>query len=864
MSELEMHLDDNHLHIVAAPGSGKTVLGLEVARRLNRPTLILAPTIAIRDQWGDRLTEMFCDGNRPPWISCDVRSPAFLTVTTYQGLFSAMTEREGDNKEACQRVLDSLTAMGIETLVLDEAHHLRQAWWQCLVRVKEHLEEPTVVALTATPPFDVTPQEWDRYVDLCGSIDTEITVPELVRQNNLCPHQDLIFLSQPLQSEREEIHRYRAAVDSYLSALLPDEELVQSLAQHPHVAQPKNHLNAILDVPSFYTAIAVFLKQATGTLPKRLSRVIGLSRRHCPKLTKPLWEELLAGFLYTQRKTFLLPEPLIARLQKDLVRLGAADKRRMELVDPKKVVGRLITSASKLASITAIVSLEQQKLGEGLRLVILTDYIRREALPHDPEDLQPIQHLGVVPIFEQLRRERIAGQHLGILSGSLVVIPQQALELLHAIAQEMDLDVTRIACKPLACDPTYCEISVRGADAHRITHLVTQLFNRGGVTTLVGTASLLGEGWDAPSVNTLVLASFVGSFMLSNQMRGRAIRTQSGHPDKTANIWHLVCQEPDRDQVGPDLALMQRRFEAFSGVSFTQDVISNGVDRLGLGTPPFTQRRIDKINADMKAYARDRNELRERWHRALDKADEGTMVELLMTSPMILPRRFIFANTIMAILWQAWFWFCFYVVNTFQGVEGHLADMGGRALVLLVLSTCVIASVVALPWCLRALWLFLRHAPVASSVRQIGKAVLQALILADVVETAPRNLKVVTQKMAEGAVSCTLKGGTSRERTVFLDALQELLGPIENPRYLLVRHTPLLRWIRKDYHVVPKALGRNKEQAQTFKTLWTHYVGSAELIYTRNEEGRQLLLHARTHALSTAFVPRSDRLRTWQ
>jgi superfamily II DNA or RNA helicase len=54
LDELKDHLDDNHLHIIAAPGSGKTVLGLEVMRRLNRPALILSPTVAIRDQWVDR------------------------------------------------------------------------------------------------------------------------------------------------------------------------------------------------------------------------------------------------------------------------------------------------------------------------------------------------------------------------------------------------------------------------------------------------------------------------------------------------------------------------------------------------------------------------------------------------------------------------------------------------------------------------------------------------------------------------------------------------------------------------------------------------------------------------------------------
>ncbi len=67
----------------------------------------------------------------------------------------------------------------------------------------------------------------------------------------------------------------------------------------------------------------------------------------------------------------------------------------------------------------------------------------------------------------------------------------------------------------------------------------------------MGTNSLLGEGWDAPVVNCLVLANRVGSFVLSNQMRRRAIRTVAGQPGKTANIWHPVVVHPDVRRGGP-------------------------------------------------------------------------------------------------------------------------------------------------------------------------------------------------------------------------------------------------------------------------------------------------------------------------
>jgi len=54
IEEYEAHFADDRLHLVAAPGSGKTVLGLELVRRLGRRTIVLAPTRIIRDQWSQR------------------------------------------------------------------------------------------------------------------------------------------------------------------------------------------------------------------------------------------------------------------------------------------------------------------------------------------------------------------------------------------------------------------------------------------------------------------------------------------------------------------------------------------------------------------------------------------------------------------------------------------------------------------------------------------------------------------------------------------------------------------------------------------------------------------------------------------
>ncbi|MDR0347557.1 MAG: DEAD/DEAH box helicase family protein, partial [Coriobacteriales bacterium] len=91
LDEAKTHFADGKVHIVAAPGSGKTVLGLELIRRLGKPTLILSPTIVIAQQWGERFDEMFLpEGDQlQDYVSQNLRKPALVTSITYQALHAA-------------------------------------------------------------------------------------------------------------------------------------------------------------------------------------------------------------------------------------------------------------------------------------------------------------------------------------------------------------------------------------------------------------------------------------------------------------------------------------------------------------------------------------------------------------------------------------------------------------------------------------------------------------------------------------------------------------------------------------------------------------------------------------------------------
>jgi hypothetical protein len=58
-------------------------------------------------------------------------------------------------------------------------------------------------------------------------------------------------------------------------------------------------------------------------------------------------------------------------------------------------------------------------------------------------------------------------------------------------------------------------------------------------------------------------------------------------------------------------------------------------------------------------------------------------------------------------------------------------------------------------------------------------------------------------------------------------------------------------------HPVPTVLSVRKELAEAYARQWKHFVGGGELIYTRRERGRSLLIEARVQrrprARSLAF-----------
>mgnify|MGYP002883131009 FL=1 len=85
----QLEAGERQLHIVAPPGSGKTVTGLYLwAEVIQKPTLVLCPNSAIQSQWAARTDLFSADGKALPkhWVSTETEQASLLTSLTYQSV----------------------------------------------------------------------------------------------------------------------------------------------------------------------------------------------------------------------------------------------------------------------------------------------------------------------------------------------------------------------------------------------------------------------------------------------------------------------------------------------------------------------------------------------------------------------------------------------------------------------------------------------------------------------------------------------------------------------------------------------------------------------------------------------------------
>jgi superfamily II DNA or RNA helicase len=859
------HLDDQRLHVVAAPGAGKTVLGLEAFRCLGKRAVVLAPTRIIRDQWIQRLSD-FCETDDPfslEWVSRRLDQPGLLTSVTYQALHAKsrvddFEEADGEEDESVPldagRVVEIFQTHGVEVIILDEAHHLRAEWWKVLDQVCSAIPELVIVALTATPPYDSEGTEWGRYQELCGPIDEEISVPELVKAGTLCPHQDYIWAVDVSPTERKRIAEYDDCVKGVLNHLMDDEEFCSCVLRHPWLTAEPDAAQVYRE-PKAAMALLVFQKHKTGVVAPDLCALLDIDVKDVPPLTRSWWQVLLESVLFLKgADKDGEREAYVSSLKKRLRSLELLRNRELSIVRSQRLERSLGLSTQKIQACLHIHKLELSKRGDGLRQVILTDYIRDESITM--ADSLGTGTLGAWPIFKQLCSASPISEEIALLTGRLCILHERKYDALVAVVGD-----SGISCAPFECISGTVKVT---APLNKLTNGLTALLVRGDIKTLVGTGSLLGEGWDAPVVNSLILASSVGTYMLTNQMRGRAIRRDHVVADKISSIWHLVAVDVRSESGFCDLAHLSRRFDTFVGLSASGLSIESGfkrMDAVGLelsGTGLKTYACFAN-NRQMVQRYRNLEEVGARWDMALSVDEMARVIPSVETERLPQVRSFHLVNTLRHLLFRmlavlGWVssW------GLYFGGQNQSIWLVGLGLGAICMFFFRFKETVA------AVRIGLLHLPVDGALRQIGTALCRALCEAGLIETGFRRLNVISARASDGGYYLSLSGGTYYESSLFANCLSEILGPIDHPRYLVIRSGTFLGRKRDDYHAVPAVLGAKKELAKIFYRSWARHVGPSDLIYTRSEAGRAELIHAKARSFTAAFKRQTRKLDRWQ
>ncbi|MCH5153151.1 MAG: DEAD/DEAH box helicase family protein [Clostridiales bacterium] len=850
LDRADEYLKDGRVHVVAAPGSGKTILGLELIRRLNSPCIILSPTTTIRNQWGERFAEHFVHGEQADiYLSYDLNNLAPITSVTYQALHAAMKRTKDIEDGEDYTTLDLIAEVkryGIGTICLDEAHHLQNEWQKALENFLSSIAgEVRIVALTATPPYDAKPSEWNRYVNVCGEIDEEIFVPELVKQQTLCPHQDYLYFNYPTDDETSEFKAYReranAAISEFLSSSLVEHSYKKLLTHSTDYDFLYSNTKEIVALLSLYTRAGI-------AVSKKLVHTITFGK----KLPACNTQRMVVAINFLLQSN-LLTEDERSSIIEIFKHHSVYERGEITLELNEKLKKRLVSSVGKLKSIAEIAKSENEHRGADLRMLVLTDYIRKESLSVIGTDKNP-DTVSIVSVFETVRR---TGLTVGALSGGLVILPDSCAEILQEYGASF-------STTPLG-DTHYSSYEFKSNNREKV-HLVSKLFDMGAINVLVGTKSLLGEGWDAPCVNSLILASFVGSFMLSNQMRGRAIRMDKNQPDKTANIWHLVtverpylyatdvkeklsllANENINELTSYDLETVERRFDCFVAPNYDTGEIESGISRVTVIKPPFNEKGIERINNEMVKRSQQSQKLKSVWQSAVKESARLNEVSNIPQKGKTPP--FLFVNIATA---------CFMLSLFVAGVaafvsaftNSFVSESAYKTLIAVVaMLVCIVTSVVLYDLISAKI---LTHLSPVRSIRTLTQCVLDAMQELGIVSKSAR-VKVAADN--QGIFILTeLLNATTHEQNLFHNAIKDLLSPIENPRYLLI---PVNRFGKLRYRYAlacPEILGSKNEYAECLASKLKHSMGKIETVYTRTEKGRKLILTCR----KASYITKND------
>ncbi|WP_374457310.1 DEAD/DEAH box helicase family protein [Nocardioides sp.] len=875
--------------VVLPPGAGKTRVGIEavaaeVREHPDTRAVVLAPNTAIQSQWIAEARATGLDA------SDDKALTSTLTCLTYQSL-AVFDSEAADDDDSVQSVVDRLHPNGVAlferirsqprlVLVLDECHHLLEVWGRLLAELLEAVDRAHVLALTATPPESLVGEQRALVDRLFGTIRYRVSVPAVVKEGHLAPFDELVWLTTPTPTEEDwlttEAVRFTELTTLLTTPGFGTVGFYAWLTARFVEPVPATVTWAALAEREPELCDAALRMHHAGLLALPAGARLREEHRHAP--TADDWVRLLGDWLlrHVAESDDPADAEVLATVRAALPSVGYQWTRRGVRRGRSTVDRVLARSYAKPGAAAQIIASEHAALGERARVLVLCDHERASAtVPVTLDGVQDAEAGSALAALEVLLADpSTAVLHPTLVTGSVVAAAEPTLHDLVAFVASRDPELA--ARLRVEGGSSVATCSSGWTSRTWVAH-VTAYLEAGRTQVLVGTRGLLGEGWNARSVSTLIDLTTATTLTAVVQTRGRALRTDPSWPDKVATNWTVVCVSEAHPKGDNDWVRLVRKHQGFHGIDADGDIV-DGVAHIDASFSPFAPPPVasfDALNARMLVTAADRDAIREAWQVG-EPYDDVTLASLRVraASPTLVPVEKVVTVVPAAPTWRL-------------GPEGlitsvPLPDTSWRTPVALAAGTAgaSAAATVAGPWALLA-------AGGLGALATLGQAVvtgrdhtsvLTSWVRAQVALTSGTPpLEAVAAAVADGLLAAGLTSvgspalaidvhpggeyrfrlvGTEADAEVFATALDEAIGPVGAPRYVVSRYTaaslpdrPIrtrrgaraaLRAARATgevWHPVPTVLGRNATLAGHYLAAWRTWVGEGRLLAAAKPEG---------------------------
>ncbi|MDX2105970.1 MAG: DEAD/DEAH box helicase family protein [Candidatus Melainabacteria bacterium] len=651
LAHQKLNAGERELNIVAPPGAGKTIIGLQLICDLKIKTLVLCPNTTIQNQWIKKLDLFISPESQTvtasDFIGKSTTKPQPISVHTYQALSTPEREQEliincalsswleeinGDQERIDQmrdynpkayakelsrhkrkarrklmddvsldqilhpkavKLVQSLKDQNFGLVVLDECHHLTDYWASVISKVIDYLDNPLIIGLTATPPEGKSNQQKTRYLKLVGDIDYEVPTPALVKDGSLAPYQDLVYFTRPTKEESTYIAEHSKRLHELIEKINNSELFKGWLYGKSKELRNGLFLDSIRNDEKLTVAMcrAIWLQKLE--LPEQVDQSPFVMQE--PDLDE--WLILIEDFClrYLKISPDELQHSYLSELKVSLRMLGYNISETGISAGASTVNKTLALSSSKADACCEILAYEYGNLEAKLRAAIVCDY-----------------EGAALAVFERLLKDNVAMLvHPVLVTGSRLQIDPSLQKKVQREAKDGPVEFKMTP---------HSGMSVKGVE--QSVKLVTSLLEKGATQCLIGTRGILGEGWDSPSLNTLIDLTAITTATGIKQLRGRSLRkSERGIEDldyqlKVANNWDIICVYPQMEKGLNDFNRFDKKHKDFFGLSF-QDNIECGIRRLH---PAFSDLEAtdifasqDDFNQEMLNRAIARDAVYKRW-----------------------------------------------------------------------------------------------------------------------------------------------------------------------------------------------------------------------------------------------------------